>query len=173
MYAIDYALHHQLIWRQPDISRVYTELCSDDQVLASLSFDVTGLFKSRCEGKTASGAWTFHRQGVFLSGYVVKEASSAQEVAVYRLSWLGGGGHVTFSGGLTYRWKHQDLLAQESSFILDERKVMTVKMLNRPWQRPYRYEASLELHQAGLPGEEVLILLGWYMKVLEASQQLD
>ncbi|MGB2869405.1 MAG: hypothetical protein WBD36_13200 [Bacteroidota bacterium] len=79
-----------LAWIEPNIFKMYYELRSGDEVVATLQ--LKGVFKSTAVGESGEGSWTFERRGVLRHTVTIQpEREGATPFEFKQTSWKGSG----------------------------------------------------------------------------------
>ena len=154
-------LSDRLVWTPSSTSSRRFELRSGDEVAATLTFDKA--VGSLATGRTNAGTWTFKRAGFLHPCVTVRDLGSEYDLAVFRPNWTGSG-DVEFRGGLHVHWRPFGFWNSEWAFLRADERLVTFHWLPDTAALDARVEfsvAALTLAEA-----PVLLLLGWYLRVL-------
>jgi hypothetical protein len=141
------------------------ELRDGDAVLATLrSRKACG---SLASARTEGGHWTFKHVGFFTSRITVRAAEREAETAVYTPK-SGRAGVLAVAQGATYRWRMVDATTRQWTGPLEEQDWLV--RFTFPGTSP-RDGSSVEVAPgaAALADLPLLVLLGWYLSVLLAT----
>jgi hypothetical protein len=149
-----------LRWTQPRASRRAYELRAGEDLVATLRWRTGAL----AEGDEAAGQWTFRRTGFWHPRVLVSAAGSNAVVAVFSARWTGTG-TLELSTGRRLHWSAAHAWQADNGTPL-------VQITNR--QRLTRLEGTVELTPAaaGVPDLGLLVLVGWYLVVMQAQDTL-
>jgi hypothetical protein len=151
----------QLVWAPSSSSSRRFELRVLDETVATLTFDKE--VGSLATGRAHGGAWTFKRAGFLQPRVTVREAGSEYDHVVFRPTWTGSG-DVEFRGGLHVHWRPFGFSNSEWAFLRADERLLTFHWLPDTAALDARVEFSAAA--LTLPEAPVLLLLGWYLRVL-------
>lgn len=154
-------LSGRLVWAPSSTSSRRFELRAGDDVAASLTFDKA--VGSLATGRASAGTWTFKRAGFLQPCVTVRELGSEYDLAVFRPTWTGSG-DVEFRGGLHVHWRPFGFWNSEWAFLRADERLVTFHWLPDTAELDARVEFSVAA--LTLPEAPVLLLLGWYLRVL-------
>jgi hypothetical protein len=152
----------ELMWTGPDPSgRVYV-LSAGDQEIGSLEFeDQEG---SHASGRLAGCEWIFERSGVLHPRVRIRPADSEEPVAELALRFTGSG-VVSFASGARYSWRPGNVLTTRWCLRREgEDKLICFVQEGGLSARGAKVVPCGDC--AALPEFPVLVLLGWYLRVL-------
>ncbi len=152
----------EIIWTGPDPSgRVYV-LKAGDQEIGSLKLeDKAG---SLVTGSLAGREWIFERSGILHPRVKIRPADSDEPVAELALRFTGSG-LVSFASGARYSWRPCNVLTSRWCLRREgEDKLICFVKEGGLSARGARVVPCVDC--AALPEFPVLVLLGWYLRVL-------
>lgn len=162
MRNIDAVIGQELMWVQPDSLKHEYELCTADDLVATLRWVKTG--GSLANAESANGKWTFKRAGFLKPRVLVRRAGSVSDIATFEAS-PNGNGFLDFSHGERFRWADTNLWRTEWKWSsLDGTHLVGFKLQSDP----AAVRASVDV-QPGMAADlelPLLTLLGWYLIVL-------
>jgi hypothetical protein len=163
-------LASELGWVQPRVMVRDYELYADDEVVATLKFATP--FGSLARAETSGGCWSLKRVGFFNPRVTVREAGNEIDLAVYRRRWTGTEGELEFTDGRVYRWQianfwstRFEVTEWDGTVLVEyrsgskERKVTNILKTQAI--------VSVSLHGRAAPDIGLLVLIGWYLIVLQ------
>jgi hypothetical protein len=154
-------LSGRLVWAPSPTSPRRFELRAGDDVAATLTFDKA--VGSLATGRSGAGTWTFKRAGFLQPCVTVRDIGSEYDLAVFRPTWTGSG-DVEFGSGTRVHWRPFGFWNSEWGFVRRDDRIVTFHWLPDTAELDARVEfpaASLDVKE--LP---ILLLLGWYLRVL-------
>jgi hypothetical protein len=157
------------MWTGPDESgRVYV-LRAGDQEIGGLEFeDQAG---THATGTLAGCRWTFERSGVLHPCTRIRLAGSDEPVAEMALR-LTGSGVIAFAGGTRYSWTPGNILTTKWCLRREgEDKLICFVQEGGLSARGAKVVPCADC--ASLPEFPVLVLLGWYLRVLFSHRLSD
>src|SRR5260370_2828464 len=139
------------------------ELRSGAEVFATLRWQKGSLFL----GEAAEGRWTFKRTGFLRPKVTVRPENSSTDMAT--LAFSGSGGRLAFPDGRTYLWT-----AKQAEWSLkDATGELLVQMKSMGTPGNLSGEVVLTLAALALPELSFLILLSWYVLVLQSKDVVE
>jgi hypothetical protein len=149
-----------LRWTQPRAGRRTYELRTETDIVATLSWRAD----SSAAAEDAHGQWTFKRAGFWHPRVTVCAAGSEGAVAVFSARWTGTG-TLELPAGHRVHWSatHAWQAADGTSLV---------QITSR--QRLTRLDGTVEIAPAaaGVADLGLLVLLGWYLVVMQAQDTL-
>jgi len=146
-------------WKKLSLfSRSY-ELRAGDQRFGSLAWG--NLFSNQARGEILGSAWTFRRHGILKAIITLRRPGSEAAAGVFRYGWSGDG-ILELESGRRYHWRRLSFWGCRWAFVDDA---------GRDKAR-FRLEgflhgcASVELSEDNEGDTPLLVLLGWYLRVL-------
>jgi hypothetical protein len=91
------SLQRRLEWVQPGALKMYYELRSDNELIATLGF--RSLLGSFATAESADGCWTFKRIGFLQTRATIRACGSDAEIATFKNNTWSGGGTLTLADG--------------------------------------------------------------------------
>lgn len=154
-----------LVWKQSAATQRHYELRAGDNLVAELDF--LKAFGTLARGRAASGTWTFKRTG-FLSPIVTarREGESA-DCALYHPNFSASQGQLRLASGVAFEFRLAGVWTR--SAILtdnDRREVFRVHLKGESGAG-----ATVEVRLAETPGIELLLVLCWYVLVLQMQDE--
>jgi len=154
-----------LKWVQPSSGRYY-ELAGSGGVYATLRWE--GIFGSLATGRTRGDSYTFKRGGFLLPYVTVRKAPYDQDIGRMRMGF-GGGGDLEMADGRRFAFTKTGFWSPEWSFHSENgNKICTYKMASTFLKR--QADVLLELDPKRAPNIEMLLILGWYVIILQADE---
>lgn len=162
-----------LEWRDPVPAEPRYELWAGEDLLATLAFESPCRTLARVE--TTEGRWTLQQSGFLRPSLHLREEDSDLDLAVFHPALLGHG-HLQFTNGVTFHWRHEGLGAAVWSFRGDGGEVLiTLKLEPDTETGPgaHRIQAEVEVTPAGhfSPRVPLLAALGWYLILLHQQER--
>jgi len=154
-------LSGRLVWAPSPSSSRRFELRAGGEVAASLTFDKA--VGSLATGRASAGTWTFKRAGFLQPCVTVRDIGSEYDLAVFRPTWTGSG-DVEFRSGTRVHWRPFGFWNSEWGFVRGDARLLTFLWLPETAELDVRVEfppAALDLGEF-----PILLLLGWYLRVL-------
>lgn len=151
-----------LEWQQESaFGRAY-HLKSGESVLAEVAFKT--MLGTLAEARTASGAWSFKRRGVFSSVVGARPLGEEREIATYQPNWSSSKGLLKLDSGEEFHLKSANIWASE--WVLSSADGQEVLRYHN--QGFLKHGARLEIAERGKQHSrlELLIVLTWYILVL-------
>ncbi len=162
MPALSQLGNHQLDWIAPEPQGGAFVLRAAGETIGRLQFHAE-------EGRSATGELdgrrlVFESAGPHHPNVTIRDEASRDIVATFSPSWTGGG-FVSFSTGERYRWNRADLLSGCWCFHREgSKKSVCVSQKAGPLNSGGNVKvcAGAVSH----PESPILVLLGWYLRVL-------
>lgn len=154
-----------LVWKQSAATQRHYELRAGDNVVAELDF--LKAFGTLARGRAASGAWTFKRTG-FLSPIVTarREGESA-DCALYHPNFSASQGQLRLASGEAFEFRLAGVWTRSAILIdNDRREVFRVHLKGESGAG-----ATVEVRLPETPGIELLLVLCWYVLVLQMQDE--
>jgi hypothetical protein len=152
----------ELHWTQPDpFARTY-ELRAGAEILATLQWEKP--WGSLAVARTATGHWTFQRDGVWHSRIAIRTADTGAECATFR-SGSGGVGGLEMADGRIFHWSSANLWHVEWTWE-DPARQPLLRFRSKIGLRTAEAEVSIEPAGLGHPDLPLLAALGWYLLLL-------
>ncbi len=164
--SLDRFGNREIAWSGPDPAGRLYFLRAGQEEIGSLRFeDESGTL---AVGALEGGEWIFERSGALHPRVQIRSGGSEQSVAELNLRWTGSG-VVSFVSGARYCWQTAGLLSSKWCLrrLREDRLICFV------------HEGGLSSKGArvipcadcaGLPEFPVLVLLGWYLRVLMTNR---
>lgn len=158
-------LLRSLAWKQvPAQPRSY-ELRSGDDVLAGLEF--LKIFGTLARGRTAEQSWTFKRAG-FLSPIVTARVEGGtQECAVFHPDFSGSHGQIRLAGGENFEFRLAGVWSRHALLVDDSRR----EVFRIHLKGDAALGATVEVRLPETPALALLLLLTWYVLVLQMQEE--
>jgi hypothetical protein len=160
-----------LEWRDPGAAGSRYELWAGEDLLAALTPGPTETAPAAAE--TAEGRWTFQRAGFLRPAVHLREEGSDLDLAVFRPGFFGHG-HLRFTNGVAFHWRHERLGSAAWSFRGAGGEVLVSLRLplgGPPAAGPVarRTLALVTLGPGGhaCPRVPLLAALGWYLVLMD------
>jgi hypothetical protein len=163
MKAITNATGSALQWNKPKLFERRYELRDRGEVIAAMTWD--SLLGCSATATTAEGIWRFRRHGIVSSRVTIARSGSETEIATFVRRWTGSGTLQT-PGGEPVAWIRQGFWGCRWLFV---------DTTGRPL---VRFHSTLSARSAAVEIEPearshrnlaLLLVLGWYLIVLEAQ----
>lgn len=174
MKAITNTTASSLEWRDPVAAEHRYELWAGEDLLATLSFGSPSRALATVE--TVEGRWTFQQAGFLRPSILLREEDSDLDLAVFYPGLLGRG-HLRFTNGVTFHWRHEGLGSATWSFRGDGGEVLITLKLEPATETgpgPHRIQAEVEVTPAGhfSPRVPLLAAMGWYLILLHRQEEV-
>jgi hypothetical protein len=149
-----------LRWTQPRAGRRAYELRAGEDLVAALRWRTGAL----AEGEAAAGRWSIKRTGFWHPRVHVGEVGSDAEVAVFSARWTGTG-TLELTTGRRFHWSAAHAWQADDGTPL-------IQVARQ--HRLTRLEGTVEFTPAaaGLPDPGLLVVVGWYLVVMQAQDTL-
>ena len=158
----------ELVWQYPEKADGLFVLSVDGEEVGGLRFDDHPGAES--EAELFGQRWTFqHTRGPLPRVIIRREEQVAEFVP-----WLTGGGTLTFSDGRRYCWNRSSIWSPTWCFRLQggaQKSSICVTQQAGPLRGGGRVRVCCDA--AGLPETPLLILLAWYLRVVEFELLTD
>jgi len=167
MESITMNLPSVLSWRQPSLFERRFHLHAGDKLFAELVFAPShNAVATLMSADAASVTWTFCKMGMFLSKVNIREKGLDHDRAIYKPKFSGGG-RLQFLPGESFSWQKSGYFSTEWSFISKEREKVVV--CRYPFAELGKMQGEVQIEETWRGAEEVvvLVLLGWYLLVLD------
>jgi hypothetical protein len=155
------SVQDQLEWVQPRALKMYYELQSDNELIATLGF--RSLLGSFATAESADGCWTFKRIGFLQTRATIRACGSDVDIATFKNNTWSGGGTLTLAGGreflvTTNVWQTRLEIQSAAGKVLVHLKTSGF------WQN----SASVDVNPIGLQTPELpwMALFAWYVIVM-------
>ena len=155
------SVQHRLEWVQPRALKMYYELRSDNELIATLGF--RSLLGSFATAESADGCWTFKRIGFLQTRATIRACGSDAEIATFKNNTWSGGGTLTLADGreflvTTNVWQTQLEIQTTAG------EVLVHLQTGGFWQN----SASVDVTPIGLQMPELpwMTLFAWYVIVM-------
>ena len=165
-------LPSMLSWRQPFVLEHRFQLHEGDNLFAELvfapSYNAIGTLMSVDK---APFTWTFNKVGVFVSKVHIRERGLDHDYAIYKPKFFGGG-RLQFFQGEAFSWQKTGYFATEWSFVSKEGE--KVLICRYPFAELAKMQGEVQIEGAWRGAKEmgVLVLLGWYLQVLDRQASI-
>jgi len=153
-----------LLWTQPRRIKYDYNLRAGDEVVATLRW---GNWPSQAAAaEAADGRWTFKRAGLLQQRMEIQQADTEAQAAVFQPGKRGG--TLELLDGRTFRWQATKRWHAEWAWIgQDNEALIRFTTQGAFWKRKNLVE--LQPGAQALPECSLLVLFGWYLLVLTAS----
>lgn len=154
-----------LVWKQDAARQRHYELRAGQDRTAELGFLKT--FGTLARGASVDGAWTFKRTG-FLSPIVTaRREGENEDCAQYHPNFGASQGQLRLSTGETFEFRMAGVWTR-SAILVDNgrREVFRIHLKGE-----FSAGAAVELRQPDTPALDLLLLLTWYVLVLQMQDE--
>ena len=150
-----------MVWRRPSLLGRELILEAGSEALARLSWAKWYSFDA--VGESADGRWLLERRRsiTVLSGCIVKEAATGEEVASFQRSWRSTG-EARFASGIQYGWRYEGFW-RRTYYWADEAGSRLVTFQSVFGFPGHRYEVGVDPAARSRAELPVLVLLGGYV----------
>lgn len=154
-----------LVWKQSAATQRHYELRAGETTVAELDFLKT--FGTLARGSAASGVWTFKRTG-FLSPIVTaRREGETGDCAFYHPNFSSSQGQLRLATGEAFEFRLAGVWTRSAILIdNDRREVFRVHLKGES-----SAGAAVEVRLPETPGVELLLLLCWYVLVLQMQDE--
>jgi hypothetical protein len=165
MTAPGWAGSGPLVWKQSAATQRHYELRAGETTVAELDF--LKAFGTLARGRAASGVWTFKRTG-FLSPIVTaRREGESEDCAFYHPNFSASQGQLRLASGEAFEFRLAGIWARSAILIdNDRREVFRVHLKGESGAG-----ATVEVRLPETPGIELLLLLCWYVLVLQMQDE--
>jgi len=156
----------ELTWTVGDPSRRTFVLRAGDREIGSLELDdETG---RHATGKLGGREWAFERVGALHPRVRIRATDSGETVAEVILRWTGSG-VISFDNSVRYCWQPDKVLTTKWSLRRDaDNKLICFMQEGGLSTRGSKVVPYVDCE--ALPQFPVLVLLGWYLRVLMSNR---
>jgi hypothetical protein len=172
MKAITDTAATALEWKNPLAGGPRYELCAGEDVLAILELGHPATGGATVE--TVEGRWTLQPAGFLASSTLLREEGSDLDLAVFHPGLLGRG-HLHFTNGVTFQWRHEGLGSAVWSFRGEGGELLVTLRLEPDRETGpglHRVQAEVHVTPAGhfSPRVPLLAALGWYLILMHREE---
>ena len=155
-----------LLWSFPDAGQQAFVLRAGGAVVGRLEFETETNTRSTAEFE--GRRWTFEQNHGFHPSVTIRAETSGELVAEY-VPHLTGGGVVSFASGACYCWSRQSIWSERWCFRCkrDKSAVCVSQEVERLMDGGKVHVCS---DAALLPEAPILVLLAWYLRVLDFAR---
>ncbi len=154
-----------LAWRQGPAQPRHYELRAGDDVIAELDFLKT--FGTLARGRAGGLAWTFKRAG-FLSPIVTARAEGGEEdCGVYHPNFNASQGQLRLASGAAFEFRLAGVWSRQAILLDNERR----EVFRIHLKGDASLGAAVEVRRPETPEIELLLLLAWYVLVLQIEDE--
>jgi hypothetical protein len=157
----------ELVWTQPAALGRRFVLSQGETQRGTLTF--SSAFGSLANASYGERQWTFKRAGFLSPRVTVRAPGSDSDLALFRATW-NGSGDVEFSSGVRYHWKATNFWNSEWAFFRrvegSAEKELVLAFHNKGGLFKHGAIVTFGPNAEALPELPILILLGWYLRVL-------
>ncbi len=146
-------------WKKLGIFRRSFELRAGDERFGRLEWD--SMLSNQARGEILGSAWSLRRHGIFKAIVTLRVAGAEAVPGIFRYHW-NGEGTLELESGRRYHWRRLSFWGCRWAFV-DDAGIEKVR---------FRLEgflhgcASVELAEDNEGDTPLLVLLGWYLRVL-------
>lgn len=154
-----------LEWKQSAVAQRHYELRAGGEKAAELEF--LKMFGTLARGRAAAGTWTLKRTG-FLSPIVTARREGEEaDCAMYHPNFSASQGQVRLASGETFEFRLAGVWSRSAILMDNERReVFRVHL-----KGDFSAGAAVEVRLAETPELELLLLLTWYVLVLQMQDE--
>ncbi len=146
-------------WKKLSFFRRSFELRAEDQRFGTLEWE--SILSNQASGEIAGSPWTFRRHGLLKATVTLRRPGTETAAGIFRYGWSGDG-ILDLEDGRRYQWRRLSFWGCRWAFVDDagNEKVR------------FRLEgflhgcASVDLSDDQDGDIPILVLLGWYLRVL-------
>ncbi len=158
----------ELTWTLPDEGHPAFVLRAGSEDIGWLQFEEKP--GARSSAALGSGRWTLERTGAVHPTVTVR-AEGDETVVMEFAPCLTGGGMARFANGRVYCWIREHLWSNKWCFRCKLHKAVCVSQDTLPLTAASRVAVCVDATH--LPETPVLVLLAWYLRLLEAARVED
>lgn len=159
----------KLTWAYPDAARPVFVLRADREEIGSLQFEKDAGARSTAE--LDGRRWTIERTAARYPSVSVRDEASGTAVAQFA-PCVTGGGVLTFTDGRRFCWTREHIWSTNWCFRCKENKsLVCVSQEAGPLAGGGRVSVCSDA--ANLPETTILVLLAWYLRVLEFEKLME
>lgn len=151
----------RLHWVQPKTLKMYYELRSDSELVATLKFRSS--LGSFATAESGDGCWTFKRVGFLQTRATIRACESDKEIATFKNNTWSGGGSLTLADGREFR-ATTNVWQTKLEIQTAAGEVLLRLQTSGFWQN----SAEVEFTPLGLQMQELswVTLFAWYIVVM-------
>jgi hypothetical protein len=161
MRPIDEGIGQTLRWTQPRAGRRAYELRAAAEIVATLRWRAYSL----AEAEDISGHWTFKRAGFWHPRVIVRAAGSDSALGTFSARWTGTG-TLELPAGRRFHWSAAHTWQADDGTSL-------VQVASRHGFTRLQGTVEIAPATAGMPDLALLVLLGWYLVVMQAQDTIS
>lgn len=155
----------QLAWKQSPAQPRHYELRAGEDLIAELDF--LKAFGTLARGRAGERSWTFKRAG-FLSPIVTARVEGAgDDCAIYHPNFSSSQGQLRLADGRNFELRLGGVWSRQALLVDNERReVFRIHLKGDP-----SLGSTVEVRLPGTPEIELLLLLAWYVLVLQMQDE--
>ncbi len=154
-----------LVWKQGAASQRHWELHAGSELIADLDFLKT--FGTLARGRTAAGAWTLKRTGFMSPVVTARREGENEDCALYHPNFSASQGQLRLGTGEPFEFRLGGVWSR-SAILMDNgrREVFRIHLKGE-----FTAGATVEVRQPETPAIELLLLMTWYVLVLQMQDE--
>lgn len=154
-----------LEWRQSAAAQRQYELRAGGEKVAELEFLKT--FGTLARGRAAAGAWTLKRAGFLSPVVTARREGEDQDCATYHPNFGASRGQLRLAPGEAFELRLAGVWSRNAILMDNQRR----EVFRMHLKGEFSAGATVEVRLPGTPGLELLLLMAWYVLVLEMQDE--
>lgn len=154
-----------LVWKQDAARQRRYELHAGQDRIAALEFVKT--FGTLARGEAASGAWTLKRTGFLSPVVTARREGEEKDCAIYHPNFAASQGQCRLSTGEMFELRLSGLWSRSAILVDNERR----EVFRIHLKGEFSAGASVEVRAPQTPSLDLLLLLTWYVLVLQMQDE--
>lgn len=154
-----------LVWKQSAAVQRHYELRAGEERIAELEFLKT--FGTLARGRAATGVWTFKRTGFLSPVVTARREGEDKDCAMYHPNFSASQGQLRLASGEAFEFRLAGVWSR-SAILVDNarREVFRIHLKGE-----FSAGAAVEVRLPETPELELLLLLAWYVLVLQMQDE--
>lgn len=154
-----------LVWKQDAARQRRYALRAGEELIAELDFLKT--FGTLARGLSATGAWTLKRTGFLSPVVTARREGEDEDCALYHPNFSASQGQLRLSSGEAFEFRMAGVWSRSAILVdNDRREVIRIHLKSE-----FSAGASVEVRLPETPGMDLLLLLTWYVLVLQSQDE--
>lgn len=154
-----------LVWKQGAASQRHYELRAGEELVADLDFLKT--FGTLARGRAASGTWTFKRTGFMSPIVTARREGESEDCAMYHPNFSASQGQLRLATGELFEFRMAGVWSRSAILVDNERR----EVFRIHLKGEFTAGAAVEVRLPETPAMELLLLLTWYVLVLQMQDE--
>lgn len=176
MDAQNWMKHREFEWLQPGKPGEGYVLMAGGQLVGKMMFEHWS--RESAGGETPFGRWLFTREGFWKPRYIIVDAQTGEEIAVYTPRWSGSEGTLEIMSVGRYRWRMRSCLGGEHELVDESGRtvfVLTRGLERARWTDIFKQQGRIRREDTLLDGKtlSILLLFAWWMILTQEEESAN